>query len=78
MNDPGVANGILKFWVDGKEYDTSSGSLNPVQFQLVPTGGKKQFGEIDFAPTYGGGGTPMSPPGTQYLYLDHVYISASK
>ncbi len=78
LNDPGVANGVLKFWVDGKEYDNPGASLNPTQFQLIPGGGTKQFGEIDFSPTYGGGGTPMSPPAAQYIYLDHVYISASK
>lgn len=77
LNDPGVANGQLKFWVDGAEQEYRDGTMDPAHFQLIPAGGAKRFQTISFDPTYGGGGTPMPPPGTQYIYLDHVYISAS-
>ncbi len=78
LNDPGFANGTLKFWLDGVEQSNSGATPDGSSLQLIPVGGTKQVVEVDFSPTYGGGGTPMSPPATQYIYLDHVYISVSK
>ena len=68
LNDPGVANGIFRWWVDG----TLITDYRDVTY-VVP-GDELGFYTWKFWPYWGGVGGPNKTR-DDYVQVDHVYIS---
>jgi hypothetical protein len=69
LNTPGVANGVLKYWIDG----TLVGSYDSVKF--LGSGEPTGFYEFMHGPTWGG--IAYQVPSTMYLWFDHTYVSGA-
>ena len=70
MNTPGVLNGRLKGWLNGKlALDT-----NRIMYRM-PGGEKLKIGNLYFGTYYGGANASWAPSTDQYVYFDNVVIS---
>ncbi len=69
INDIGAANGTLKVWING----VMTHSYNDVVWRTA-SAPSLFFGRL-WDPTWGGNGNVPSKPGTDFLWIDHVYIS---
>ncbi|MGH7559690.1 MAG: hypothetical protein ACRENB_01590, partial [Gemmatimonadales bacterium] len=69
LNTAGVADGTIDFWINGSHI----GRYTDVQF-LGGGEGAMTFHQIQWSPTWGGGGGTV--PADMYLWLDHSYASA--
>ena len=69
INDIGVANGTLKVWING----TQTHNYTDVVWR-TSSAPSLFFGRM-WDPTWGGNGNVPSKTRTDYLWIDHVYIS---
>jgi len=63
---PGNADGFVKWWLDGQLV----GSY--VNIPFVAAAGSAAWESFQWAPTYGGAGSPV--PANQYQFMDHVVL----
>jgi uncharacterized protein YjdB len=68
LNTPGVANGVLRYWLDGELI----GSYDNIRY--LAAGEPNVFFEFMHGPTWGG--LEDSAPSTFFLWFDHTYVSA--
>lgn len=70
LNTPTVANGTLHAWIDGVKTHQFGGRriLGNAPYNVV--------NRLDWHPIYGGGGA-SNVPADQWMYMDHVYLSAA-
>lgn len=75
LNDPGVGNGKLAWWLDGTLVASYGYSDSPSSagIAFLDSTCTKRWYEVQMAPTYGGG--QIHPPADQAFYLDDVYLS---
>lgn len=68
LSTPGVANGILRWWIDG----VPAGDINDLPMLEV---GDSSLGwtAVVFAPVWGGGGDTVRA--TQFIDMDHIRVS---
>jgi len=64
-NSSGAKDGKVEWWIDGQKVGSYSG------LQFVPGAGTWQ--EMEWSPTYGGGGSAV--PVDQYMTIDHIRVS---
>lgn len=69
-NTPGVPNGRVQWWIDGK----LAGSADGINF--VKPGGRAEWGTVSWNPTWGGMGGQIGA--VQWMDMDDIYISAGK
>ncbi|MGH7559688.1 MAG: hypothetical protein ACRENB_01580 [Gemmatimonadales bacterium] len=70
LNSAGSRNGTIEFWMDGRP----GGRYADVEF-LGPHEGNRVWTQVQWSPTWGGGGSVVAFP--FQLGLDHAYLSGA-
>jgi len=72
LNDMGVANGVLRVWIDGELYSECN------QMSFITSAYPHGFWQIHFQPVWGGYNPGVVKLQDDYAYLDHIYVSGVK
>ena len=66
-NTPGQANGIVRAWMDGQKV------IEYTDVQIMAAGESPVWSQVQWSPTWGGGGGTTSV--LFHMWLDHTYVS---